>query len=185
MIGSTYLFDKELKKEIKRYTDKLRKRINRIRVLGDKAMQDAVAKFDEYISNRKKITPKTERAELLSYYRQLKYIDSLKSSTVKGALEAGKNASPILKSLKGLSEDKQKKFWEVYNKMVNKAGLFDRFKYEIWKTTLDLMLQGEDTEKIINDMITDYDDLILELGSAADDETIQILYTERLQGLRK
>lgn len=185
MIGSTYLSDKELKKEIKRYTDKLRKRIKRIRALGDNAMQDAVAKFDEYMSNRKKITPKTERAELLSYYRQLKYIDSLKSSTVKGAIAAGKTAAPVLKSLKSLSENKQKKFWDIYNKMVNRAGLFDKFKYEIWQTSIDLMLQGEETEKILLDMIEAYDDLILELGSMADDETIKILYTERLQGLRK
>ena len=185
MIGSTYLSDKELKKEIKRYTDKLRKRVKRIRNLGDEAMQDAVYKFDEYMQNRQKITPKTTRKELESYYRKLKYVESLKSSTVKGARESAKTAMPVLKALKSLSQEKQKTFWNIYERMLNQSSIFENFKYEIWGTGIDLLFQGEDITEIVQSMIEEYDNLVKELGSMADDETIKILYTERLQQLRK
>ena len=186
MIGSTYLSDKELKKEIKRYTDKLRKRIKRIRVLGDKAMQDAVAKFDEYINNRKKITPKTERAELLSYYRQLRYIDSLKSSTVKGALATKNKFEPIRDRLNTLSKTQQEKFWEIYGKLYETNATMEKFKYEIFNESIDEVFGATETDKIVQDIIDEYNETLKDLGSEADTEQIRKkLFTNKIDKMYK
>ena len=71
--------------EIKRLDKNIGKRIKNISNLGAKYPFVAVTKYNELKQNMDKKLSSYNDKEIDSIYRQLKYIDTLKSSKVKGA----------------------------------------------------------------------------------------------------
>ena len=183
---ASQLTPKEMRKESRRLIKNLSRRIERIEGLGSSAPQYAVSAYRE-LEKRipKKITQLSDK-ELKTLYRDLRYINSLKSSTVKGALQSQAKFEPIKDKLEALSPETRKKFWSIYGKLYERtSGTLENFKYEIFETNIDYIYGGQDVDKAVEDIIAEYDKTLKELGGDVTDEEIKILFTSKLQTLRK
>ena len=185
-MNSYFLSDKELRKESRKLINSLSKRISNIEVLGDSAPQYAVNNFRRLQETIPKSLDKLKGKELRNLYRDLRYINSLKSSTVKGAKEVQKTFEPIKEKLDVLSPQLKDKFWEIYEKFYDIAGgTAEHFKYELFDANIDFIYSGNDTEKIVHDIIEEYNKSYKELGEFATDENVKILFSSKLNELRK
>ena len=153
--------DKTLRKKTRRLIKNVSRRIERIEKYDKETTpQYAVEKYRSL--NIPKRLSELSRKELENLYRDLSYIERLKSSTVRGAKEVQRKLEPIKNNLKTLSPEAKKKFWEIYGKQYEiTSGTFEKYKYEVWGTILDMMYQGKTEETIIEDIInaeivTDY-----------------------------
>ncbi len=184
---ATYITTEEMLEESRKLINSLKGRIANIEGLGESAPQYAVKHFRE-LEKRipKKLTDLSDK-ELRTLYRDLRYINALKSSTVKGAKEIQKKFLPIEKQLNALSKTTRNKFWEAYGKIFESTGgVLEKFKYEILETNIDYIYGGDvDIDSIVNDIVSAYDKTLLELGYDPDDETIKLHFTDKLDKLRK
>lgn len=175
-----------MRKESRRLIKNLSRRIARIEGLGSSAPQYAVNHYRELEKRIPSRLTKLSDKELQTLYRDLRYINSLKSSTVKGALQTQETFEPIKAKLETLSKDKQRAFWEIYGKLYETAGgTLENFKYVIYETNIDYVLSGKDVDTAVEEIINEYNKSLEEMGSYASDEEFNILFTSRLQGLRK
>lgn len=171
----------EKRKEIRRLQKNLSRRIKNIEGLGASAPQYAVNKFREIEKNIPLKLTKLNASKIDDLYRDLKYVSSLKSSTVKGAKEVQEKFEPIHYKINALSEDKRKTFWEIYDKLYSAVGAtLENFKYEVLEANVDLMYSGKDDEAIINDIIESYKK---SYEGGETDEDVRILFSEELQKL--
>ena len=60
---------------------------------------------------------------------------------------------------------------------------FEKYKYEVWGTILDMMYQGKTEESIIEDIINAYDDTLEALEGEEDENELSILLTDELKKL--
>lgn len=171
-----------LLKESRRIYRNLSKRMRRIQGLSD--LQDipdyAFYKFRELQENTPRDIRTLNDEELLQYYRDLKYISGLKSSTVKGAKSIQNKWEPVREILNTLSKDTKDKFWSVYKRLYEEGGVRERFKYEVFGNTISRMLQGTDVDRIKDDITKLYDSLIKE---GVDDDELPIRFSEGLNEL--
>lgn len=77
------------------------------------------------------------RSELLTRLRDIQYIESLKSSSVKGATHSAKIFGEVEQKLKSLSSDTQSQFWSIYSKVIEENRVFQNYKYEIFDIIID------------------------------------------------
>lgn len=179
------LTDKELRKEIRRLDKNLSRRIANIEGLGSSAPQYAINRYREATKDIKSLSA-LSRKQLVTLHRDLRYINALKSSTVKGAKDVQTKFEPIRDKLSALSPDTRKKFWEIYGKLYESTGgTMENFKYEIFATNIDYIYGGQDVDKAVMDIIEEYDKTLEQLGGSAGDEEIKLLFTQKLQTLRK
>lgn len=189
---ATELNDKELRREIYALRRALRTDIKEVKDISTVSSTiptyatSHMTKAEEEM--RLKSIRKREGAELLSIYRELKYIRGLKTSTLEGALEVAEKFEPLAKELRTLSEVKRKEFWDIYKKMYEENPLYEKFKYDIFQIN-DEIFQGNsanvedvlEDETIIKDKI-DFDkvdkDTILTTIKSMYDETMEAQYGE-------
>lgn len=155
----------ELLKENRRLIKNLRSRIGRIEELDLKSPIYAQSKFQELMKNTPSKISDLDTKELQTLYRDLKYISSLKSATLRGAREVAGNYEPIREKMSVFSKELQGKVWEIYGKMYDKIGQV-KYKYTIMDTIIDIMFSGEDTEKIVHDLTNLYDEAYRSVGGA-------------------
>lgn len=180
------LAPKEMRKEVRRLIRNLSRRITNIEGLGTSAPQYAVNKYRNLEKDLPRDLRKLSPSKLTTLYRDLTYIGNLKTSTVKGALKVSKTFEPIRQQLDVLSPDLRNKFWEIYGKLYGETGgQIENFKYEIFNTNIDYIYSGEEADKAVLDIMQEYDKTLRELGSRATDEEIKILFTSKLDTLRK
>lgn len=175
-----------MRKESRRLIKNLSRRIARIEGLGASAPQYAVTHYRE-LEKRipSKLTQLSDK-ELQTLYRDLRYINSLKSSTVKGALQTQKTFEPIKENLETLSKDKQRAFWEIYGKVYERtSGTMENFKYVLFETNIDYILSGQDVDTAVEEIIDEYNKSLEEMGSYGTDEDFKLLFTSRLKNLFK
>ena len=79
------------------------------------------------------------KKELLSTYRQLKYIRGLKTSTLEGSKEVAKHFNSIATSLSKLSDEHLKKFWDTYEHLTDISPLYKHMRYEIFSGLADIV----------------------------------------------
>lgn len=183
---ASQLTPKEMRQESRKLIKNLSQRIKRIEGLGSSAPQYAVNKFRELEKSIPKRLTQLSKEELTTLNRDLRYINSLKTSTVKGALHTQEKFEPVKAKLDALSPDTQKKFWEIYGKLYERtSGTMENFKYELFETNIDYIYGGQEVDKAVTDIINEYDKTLKELGGYATDEEIKVLFTSRLQTLRK
>lgn len=175
--------DKTLRKKTRRLIKNISRRIERIEKYDKETTpQYAVEKYRSL--NIPKRLSELSRKELENLYRDLSYIEKLKSSTVRGAKEVQRKLEPIKNNLKTLSPEAKKKFWEIYGKQYEiTSGTFEKYKYEVWGTILDMMYQGKTEEAIIEDIINAYDDTLEALEGEDDEDELSILLTDELKKL--
>lgn len=180
------LTEQEMRKEIRRLKKNLSKRLERIKGLHLEApiSQTAVNRFEKLDIPKNLNTLNQE--DLLRLYRDLVYIDSLKSSTVKGAKNAQRFHENVMTPLSGVSKETQDKILGIINKVYESLGEnTDYFKYELQEVIIDLAMEGVDPDKIVNDIIQEYNKTLFRLGDKATDAKVKISFTKRLQKLRE
>ena len=178
--------DKELRKENRRLIRNLSARIKNIENLGVTAPKYAVNKFRELEKTIPKRLTQLKTKELRTLYRDLKYISSLKSSSVKGAIDVQQKFEPVKEKLNQLSEPTQAKFWNIYGMLYENTGsTMEKFKYEIFETNIDFIYSGSSVDNAVEQIINAYDQTLENLGDYSDDETVKILFTQKLQDIRK
>lgn len=183
---ASQLSPQEMRQEIKRLIKNLSRRISNIEGLGSSAPQYAVNAYRELEKRIPNRLTQLSQKELTTLYRDLRYINSLKSSTVKGALFTQTKFEPIKAKLDALSPDTRKKFWEIYEKLYERtSGTMENFKYELFETNIDYIYGGQEVDKAVNDIIKEYDKSLKELGGYATDEEIKLLFTSKLKSLQK
>lgn len=135
--------EKKLRRDIYALRRALRADIKDIRVLikQDSITPDiAVRKMSKLEAQmREKSVSKMSKQELVSTYRQLKYIRGLKSSTVEGAKETASHYEDIAPKLKNLSKSQIKKFWDTYEHLTDISPLYKYMKYEIFSGLADVV----------------------------------------------
>lgn len=146
---------------------------------------DALTQFRQIEkSMREKAVSKQSKKELLSTYRQLKYIRGLKTSTLSGVKKTADVFSPIAEKLDVLSPKKKQEFWSTYGKLYIENPLLEKFKYEIFLVEdvaiLENAMDSDDLVQIINDLYeesreTDY-------GTLSEEE-ISLLFSQKLSDL--
>lgn len=185
MLGSQFMTDEELRREIRRLTRNVKKRISNIEGIGEQnAIQDAAKVFREYQKELPKDLKKVVRTQdLVKYYRRVKRINDLKTSTVTGAKSALNTIGKVRSYLDTLSEDKRKKFWEAYHKFYEYSN-DESYKYEVMAEILDETMSGEDVETTVSDIIEKYTEAQIEAEEyGGTDEAIRISFTKRLRSL--
>lgn len=185
MLGSQFMTDEELRREIRRLTRNVEKRISRIEDLGEQnAIQDAAKVFREYQKELPKDLKKVVRTQdLVKYYRRVKRINDLKTSKISGAKSALNTIGKVRSYLDTLSEDKRKKFWEAYHKFYEYSN-DESYKYEVMAEILDETMSGEDVETTVSDIIEKYTEAQIEAEEyGGTDEAIRISFTKRLRSL--
>lgn len=82
------------------------------------------------------------KKQLTTLYRDLKYIDELKTSTVKGMQKALDRWESIKQKLSWMSEKDRKLVWDAFSTYLDRNPTADRFKYEVLETIADYSLWG-------------------------------------------
>lgn len=176
----------EMRKESKRLIKNISARISRIEGLGSSAPQYAVNRFRQLEQNLPAKLTDLSDSQLRTLYRDLRYIENLKSSSVKGAKEVAVKFEPIKEKLDALSPTTKKKFWEIYGKLYERtSGTMENFKYELFAANIDYIYGGQEVDKAVMDIIEEYDKTLEYLGGNANDEEIKLLFTQKLRSLRK
>lgn len=175
---------KTILKESQRLYKNLSRRMTNIMKYGDKASQHAVSKWKEFNDEfPERITKRLEPKKLVSIYRDLKYINALKTSTVKGAIRTKKVFVPVKEKLNVLSKSSQDKFWDIYSKLYEHTTTMERFKYELFDTIIDYVYEGIDEDKAVIDIIRAYDQSLMQMEGAGTDEQVRLLFTSKLEKL--
>ena len=176
---SSELTEEQLVKEIRRVNKNLSRRLTRIEKRGLEASTFALNKYKDLkgrLPTGRELR-KLDKKQLQSFYRDIKYISNLKSSTVKGALATKNKFEPIRE---------QEKFWEIYGKLYETNATMEKFKYEIFNESIDEVFGATETDKIVQDIIDEYNETLKDLGSEADVEQIRKkLFTNKIDKMYK
>ena len=185
---SSELTEEQLVKEIRRVNKNLSRRLTRIEKRGLEVSTFALNKYNDF---KEKLPVgrelrKLDKKQLQSLYRDVKYISNLKSSTVKGALSTKNKFEPIRDRLNTLSKTQQEKFWEIYGKLYETNATMEKFKYEIFNESIDEVFGATETDRIVQDIIDEYNETLKDLGSEADVEQIRKkLFTNKIDKMYK
>lgn len=188
----------ELRKEIRRLEKNLKRRTSNISKLQDEASQTAVEKFYDLRLELADLGNLTEK-ELRTLHRDLRYINAMPTSYVKGAKKVVTNLRSLAEKLQldgtysnlyelySASGDMYKKLEEIYGKVSSYIGkgITEMFRYEVLESSVDYIYSGQDVDKAVEDLIKLYDKTVKELGGSATDEKIRVLFTSRLDSLFK
>lgn len=154
----------------------------RIHIKGDKTLPiDAYQHFKELEKDIKlNPTSKLNESELLSRYRQLEYIKSLKSSTLQGAYYSRSKFGSIKEHLEALSESQRREFWLTFGKARQIYKGMDKFKYEILDY-IDSIFGQDDQESIIETIQSVYDDLVKGTKANENTKTFRVQFSKKLR----
>ena len=144
----TKINKEDLLKENRRLYRNISKRLEKVREQAF-APDTAIRHFENIRKTYGTNFTKLSKQELLNLYRDLSYINNLKSSTVSGATSSNTIRMDEAKQLiEPLSEATKEKFWEIYEKLYKESVLFENFKYDIISNAAILFIQGEDPDEI-------------------------------------
>lgn len=189
--------------EIRREVVKLRRSLGQKAsiVMKDKEASKYVARMYYDTVRGVKTTSRLKDDEVLTLYRDLSYINSLKGIDIKEARDVPEKVDRLLKKLqmggeyetiRGVFDDVSKtqrdKLYDIYSKFIGLVGgsISELYKYEIWDTAIDYLYRGEvDTEKIAGELEELYNKSRRELGGKATDDKVFRLFTSKLDSLFK
>lgn len=138
--------EKKLVQQVSRKITKLKRRFNKIEgAYGKDAVTYAMERYQKKpsLSTTKGKTAKELKAQL----KELDYIASLKSSSVKGMKEVNK-FKEINKDLKGMSKHREKRFWTIYQNLVEDNGIWDKYKYQVMDIVKDAVANRKQDKTI-------------------------------------
>lgn len=158
MRGSN-LSKNELIEEIERLKGKLGSQFREFDTVGE-MLSDSYG-ISRYRSLTKQMPKKLNRVKnvqrLKDLYRDLKYIDSLKSSTLQGALDVEQNFQPIKDKISVFSKDNQKKIWDIYRKFYAEThAQLGHYKYQLFDMIVDSAFLGMEEDAVVEDLLSLY-----------------------------
>lgn len=178
----------ELIKEIQRLERNIRKRVENIEAREDLPQfgAESFRKYEKRKANKldgKKLTSLSEK-DLTTLYRDISYLNDLKSLSIKGAEYAKEKYLPIKNMLETFSPNMKEKFREAYSKLVSNYGLTDKyFKYEVQGAEIELMLSGQsNTDEIYRRIKELFDETLFENPDANETE-IRVLFADKLKDI--
>lgn len=113
--------------------------------------------------------------ELVRNFGKLKYIDSLKSSTVKGTIRAMEFQDKMDTIEMELGSDAKETVWKLYQNLVEENGIASKYKYEVLDYIGEKLIQGYDEGEIAQRIRDLADQWALEGGDYEDINPFDIL----------
>lgn len=120
--------------------------------------------------------------DLLSTYRQLKYIRGLKSSTIEGAEKSAKLWTPIKEHLDAFSKDTRDEWWNAYGEIYKNWSTMDKFKYTIFEY-VDKAFTGDNAEEIKAKLVTEIDKILEAARGELPQDEVDLRISNKLQEL--
>lgn len=111
-------------------------------------------------------------------YRDIRYINDLKSSSIKGAESVKRSYEPIRERVGKLSADTQKSYYELYNKILETAPLLERFKYDIMDVAMMMTEKDMSIDESLKRFFDEYQQYLLGLEGDSTDETTRLFFSE-------
>ena len=170
----------DLIKESQRLYRNISRRLKRIQEI-EKAPEYALINFRKLQEKYPRDIRKLDDKELKSFYRQVKYIDELKSSRIENINKMKETWTPIEEALKIFSKEAKDKFWEIYGKIYENAPN-ERYKYDVFSVIQQKMMYGEDVDDIAEQIIDLYWKTTNDY-SEVDENEFSIRFTDRLYEL--
>lgn len=122
-----------------------------------------------------------EDKEVVNLYRDLSYINSLKSSYIIGNKEYTEFWQPIKEKIELLSDSTKSKLWEMYDRIYNISPLYERFKYTIIATATEQAYSGNTDPEAFAEKIEElYNEIMQDGGYSMSDEEFTIKFNEKL-----
>ena len=151
----------QILKESRLLYRKLKRQIDAIDKSKSPLLRDASNRFKEFKKDFKYNDLSKYSDNLLKdAYRDLKYIDSLKSSTLEGAEESLRLYGHTKETLEQLSPQKKQEFWDLYEKAYKNLmpSLVDKYKYEMFGVISNEMMLGQNPEDVFEKIKEAFDD---------------------------
>ena len=132
----------EMREEIYDLRRELRPRIREIREFSkvSRIPQYAVKDMARLETAMRKTSVRDmDEKQLRNTLRDLRYIESLETSTLEGAIETQEKFEPFKEKLEKLPEHIQQKYWDIYDEFYHSVGKgmeAERFKYEVFQSEL-------------------------------------------------
>ena len=154
-------------------------------------LKDASNRFKEFKKDFKYNDLSKYSDEMVrNIYRDLTHINSLKSSTLEGALRSAETFGTTKKFLESLSEEKQKQFWDIYDKAYKNLlpSLVDKYKYEVFDVLTNEMMLGQNPEDVF-EKIQEAFDRAYEIGGNEEEqgelfaENLNLLFSDEFDDL--
>lgn len=179
----------ELAKDIRRIEKNLKQRVAHIEAHEDLPQfgAESFRKFEDRLHRKldgKPLSSLTEE-ELRSLHRDIRYINDLKSTSIRGAEIARDKYLPIKERLEALSPELRDRFREAYNKLVGENKLLEQFKYDIMGVDIDMIYGGSQADDIYFTIREVVDKTLEKLGSGYTDEEFKLLLTSELESFLK
>ena len=179
----------ELAKDIRRIEKNLKQRVAHIEAHEDLPQfgAESFRKFEDRLHRKldgRPLSSLTEE-ELRTLHRDIRYINDLKSTSIRGAEIARDKYIPVKEKLDVLSPEIKSKFWEIYGKLVDENRLLEQFKYDIMGADISMIYGGTQADEIVETIRELYDTTLEELGRNATDEDIKVLFTSKLESFLK
>lgn len=175
----------DLIREIRRLRGNISKRVKRIERSDIPASTHSVEKFNELVENTPSKLGSLKDKDLRDLYRDYKYLNSLKTSTVKGAIQSAATIEEVLKHYETLSEDKRSDFNKTLGRVEEHIGhsLFTYYKYDIYDAVDTMTFGGEDPEEAARRIIEAFDESIKQSNGGLSDDKFRIQFSENLGSL--
>ena len=179
--------NKELKQEIRRLNKNLSRRIENIEGLGNSVPLYAVNSYRNIEKDIPNVLKTDNTDKLYDMYRDLKYINDLKSSSVKGALHTQRVFEEKVGSelRTKYTEEEQKEFWDLYDTVYNYYKNARQFKYEEIENLFELYKKGEyKIEDIRNKLLKEYTRLNIKgTREDLDDYEVNRLFVQNIKSI--
>lgn len=185
MLGSNFN-EKELRKEIIRERRKLVRDVRDIEGYSKSASQFLPQRWKEMERERgKRPFSEMSKSELRKYYRDIKYLQSLKSTNLQGALEVHEQAKDLASKLPEMTEQQKDTFFNIYGKLYEHSqSLLKDYKYEIF-SLIDVSNKfGESGADFALITLLDAFDSLMERGKDIYDEEFKDEFVSLIEMLR-
>lgn len=119
--------------------------------------------------------------QILNLHRDLRYINSLKSSYVTGSKEYETFWQPIKEKIDALSDSTKAKLWAMYDHIYRISPFYERFKYTIISAaTVQTYSGNTDAEDFGVKIEKLYNEIMRDGGFSMSDEEFTIKFNEKL-----
>lgn len=182
MRSSREMTDRELKREIRRISRNLSKRISNLERLGITTSRETIRKYHELEAEIAALNI-LDRKELTQLYRDINYINNLKTSTVRGSLKAQINFRPIEEYISELSEEDNKTFWHAYNTLVEDRMISNYFKYEAMKIARIIFEKKLNATEVRESFIKNLHDIQRKYGASISDDKFRNIVNKEINDI--
>lgn len=125
-----------------------------------------------------------DERQILNLHRDLRYINSLKSSYVIGSKEYETFWQPIKEKIDALSDSTKAKLWAMYDHIYRISPFYERFKYTIISAaTVQTYSGNTDAEDFGVKIEKLYNEIMRDGGFSMSDEEFTIKFNEKLYEL--